>query len=127
MGILLVFANKQDLPNAVAAAELTEQLSLPSLRNRKWYIQACVGTTGEGLYEGLDWLAAEIAHMHANKQRGVEVVVRRTQQRKREDEEKKKGLPLCGTDEAACPYVNAIEMDARWKGWKERKGEKLGR
>lgn len=61
--ILLVFANKQDLPNAVAAAELTEQLSLPSLRNRKWYIQACVGTTGEGLYEGLDWLSAEVAHM----------------------------------------------------------------
>ena len=46
--------------SAVAAAELTEQLSLPSLRNRKWYIQACVGTTGEGLYEGLDWLSAEV-------------------------------------------------------------------
>ncbi|MEQ2262704.1 ADP-ribosylation factor 1, partial [Xenotaenia resolanae] len=32
--VLLVFANKQDLPNAMNAAELTDKLNLHSLRNR---------------------------------------------------------------------------------------------
>lgn len=36
---LLVFANKQDLPNAMSAAELTDKLGLHSLRQRSWYIQ----------------------------------------------------------------------------------------
>merc|ERR1712142_509534 len=38
--VLLVFANKQDLPNAMNAAEITDKLGLHSLRNRQWYIQA---------------------------------------------------------------------------------------
>ena len=54
---LLVFANKQDLPNAMSAAVVSEKLGLHSLRHRQWYIQACCATTGDGLYEGLDWLA----------------------------------------------------------------------
>lgn len=32
--VVLVFANKQDLPNAMSAAELTEKLRLNSLHNR---------------------------------------------------------------------------------------------
>ncbi|KAK7503520.1 hypothetical protein BaRGS_00005059 [Batillaria attramentaria] len=58
---LLIFANKQDLPNAMPASEITEKLGLNSLRNRKWYIQATCATQGQGLYEGLDWLSAELA------------------------------------------------------------------
>ena len=54
--ILLVFANKQDLPKAMSAAEVTEKLGLHELRERKWYIQASCGTSGDGLYEGFDWL-----------------------------------------------------------------------
>ena len=37
--ILLVFANKQDLPNAMNAAEITDKLGLHGLRQRTWYIQ----------------------------------------------------------------------------------------
>lgn len=59
--VLLVFANKQDLPNAMNASELTEKLGLQSLRNRRWYIQATCATQGNGLYEGLDWLSNELA------------------------------------------------------------------
>jgi ADP-ribosylation factor protein 1 len=59
--IVLVFANKQDLPNAMSVAEVTDKLGLHSLRNRKWYIQATCATSGEGLFEGLDWLSANIA------------------------------------------------------------------
>ena len=55
--VILVFANKQDLPNAMSVNEITERLGLNSLRNRKWYIQATCATTGDGLYEGLDWLS----------------------------------------------------------------------
>ena len=35
--MLLVFANKQDLPNAMNAAEITDKLGLHSLRQRNWY------------------------------------------------------------------------------------------
>ncbi|EJD01139.1 ARF/SAR [Fomitiporia mediterranea MF3/22] len=58
--LLLVFANKQDLPNAMNAAEITDKLGLPSLQNRIWYIQAACATSGDGLYEGLEWLSHNI-------------------------------------------------------------------
>ncbi|KAJ8486138.1 hypothetical protein OPV22_018623 [Ensete ventricosum] len=58
--VLLVFANKQDLPNAMNAAEITDKLGLHSLRQRHWYIQSACATSGEGLYEGLDWLSNNI-------------------------------------------------------------------
>lgn len=46
--LLLVFANKQDLPNAMNAAEITDKLGLHGLRQRTWYIQ--VGTTATPLF-----------------------------------------------------------------------------
>jgi small GTP-binding protein len=58
--VLLVFANKQDLPNAMNAAELTDKLGLHNIKNRSWYIQATCATSGDGLYEGLDWLSSEL-------------------------------------------------------------------
>ena len=58
---LLVFANKQDLPNALSVAEITDKLGLHNLKSRHWYIQAACATTGDGLYEGLDWLSATLA------------------------------------------------------------------
>ncbi len=36
--VLLVFANKQDLPNAMNAAEITDKLGLHSLRQRHWCV-----------------------------------------------------------------------------------------
>mmetsp|Transcript_38539 Transcript_38539/g.93233 ORF Transcript_38539/g.93233 Transcript_38539/m.93233 type:complete len:524 (+) Transcript_38539:262-1833(+) len=58
---LLVFVNKQDLPNAMSAAEMKTRLALDALPPcRPWYAQACCATTGDGLYEGLDWMSATI-------------------------------------------------------------------
>ena len=57
---LLIMANKQDLPNALSTPDMTDRLALHSLRSRKWYIQATCATTGDGLYEGLDWLSSNI-------------------------------------------------------------------
>ncbi|KAF7291071.1 ADP-ribosylation factor [Mycena chlorophos] len=58
--LLLVFANKQDLPNAMNASEITDKLGLHGLRQRTWYIQAACATSGDGLYEGLEWLSVNI-------------------------------------------------------------------
>merc|ERR1711865_543330 len=59
--VVLVFADKQDLPNAMTAAEITEKLGLHNLRNRQWFIQSACATTGDGLYEGLDWLSRTLS------------------------------------------------------------------
>uniref|UniRef100_A0A672GKM0 ADP-ribosylation factor 5 n=2 Tax=Salarias fasciatus TaxID=181472 RepID=A0A672GKM0_SALFA len=59
--ILLVFANKQDLPNALSVSELTERFGLQNLRNKNWHIQSTCATQGTGLYEGLDWLSQKLS------------------------------------------------------------------
>merc|ERR1711869_135581 len=59
--VLLVFANKQDLSNAMTAAEVTEKLGLHNLRHRQWFIQSACATTGDGLYEGLDWMSRTLS------------------------------------------------------------------
>lgn len=60
--VLLVFANKQDLPNAMSVPEITDKLMLYSIRNRHWYIQSACATAGDGLFEGLDWLSTTLAN-----------------------------------------------------------------
>ena len=47
--VLLVFANKQDLPNAMNAAEITDKLTLHSLRQRHWCARACLGNGGRDM------------------------------------------------------------------------------
>ncbi|CAJ1434379.1 unnamed protein product [Effrenium voratum] len=58
---LLVLANKQDLPNAMPAAEVMEKLELQKLQHRQWFIQSTCAPTGDGLYEGLDWLSRTLS------------------------------------------------------------------
>jgi len=55
--VLLVLANKQDLPNAVSVSLLTEGLGLHGIRTRPWHVQATCASSGDGLYEGLEWLS----------------------------------------------------------------------
>uniref|UniRef100_A0A7M6DJ51 ADP-ribosylation factor-like protein 6 n=1 Tax=Clytia hemisphaerica TaxID=252671 RepID=A0A7M6DJ51_9CNID len=57
---IIVFANKQDLPNAMSTLEITEKLELNEIKDRSWHIQGTSASTGEGLYEGLDWIYDEI-------------------------------------------------------------------
>ena len=45
---LLVFANKQDLPNAMSVQEITDKLGLVDVRDRMWYIQGCCAVAGDG-------------------------------------------------------------------------------
>lgn len=46
---VLVYANKQDLPNALSASELAETLGLPSIKDRAWQIQACIASQTQGV------------------------------------------------------------------------------
>jgi len=56
----LIFANKQDLVDAMSVAKMTELLHVGDMRSRNWKVQACCAVTGDGLYEGLDWLKLEM-------------------------------------------------------------------
>merc|ERR550517_674113 len=57
---ILVFANKQDLPNAKSVGEVSEGLGLPEIKGRTWHIQEAVATEGTGLLEGFEWLADQV-------------------------------------------------------------------
>ncbi|XP_063683286.1 ADP-ribosylation factor-like [Bolinopsis microptera] len=60
--ILLVFANKKDLTSACSVADVTDALGLQGMKNRQWHIQATCATSGDGLYEGFDWLSARMVN-----------------------------------------------------------------
>ena len=55
--VLLIIANKVDLPNAVSTERLAHELDLASLQGRAMHIQPAVAQKGTGLKEGLVWLA----------------------------------------------------------------------
>merc|ERR1712216_226415 len=55
--LILVFANKQDLPGALDDAAVPEGLGLHNIKNRQWAIFKTSAIKGEGLFEGLEWLA----------------------------------------------------------------------
>jgi len=52
---LLVFANKCDLPTSMSASEIVSGLQLSKLRNQ-WFVQASNALSGDGVYEGLEWV-----------------------------------------------------------------------
>ena len=53
---LLVLCNKQDLLSAMSPSAVSEGLGLRALR-RDWYLQACSAVSGDGIFEGLEWLS----------------------------------------------------------------------
>ncbi|KAJ9536899.1 hypothetical protein OSB04_029632 [Centaurea solstitialis] len=58
--VLLVFANKQDLKDAMSPAEITDALSLHSIKNHDWHIQACSALTAMGSTMGWVGLLREL-------------------------------------------------------------------
>jgi small GTP-binding protein len=58
--VLLVFANKQDLPDVMNVPELRKRLRLTELRGRAWHIQPSFAPKEHGLQEGLHWLLRAI-------------------------------------------------------------------
>lgn len=56
----LIFANKQDLPNAATTSEVTNAMKMYEIKNRPWKVAESVGTSGTGIDEGFNWLAKAI-------------------------------------------------------------------
>lgn len=54
---VIVFANKQDLPKAISVAQVADGLGLSGVHDRPWHVQACSATSGDGIFEGFDWLS----------------------------------------------------------------------
>ncbi|KAH0792340.1 ADP-ribosylation factor 1 [Histomonas meleagridis] len=59
---LLIYANKQDLPDAVQPDKLVARLGLAEVKNRKWFMTKACAITGDGLQSGLEWLEQQINH-----------------------------------------------------------------
>ena len=61
-------ANKQDLKDAMGVSELSEALGLPSIKTHSWHCQSSCAVTGEGLWEGLKWIADTLKHRQQAQQ-----------------------------------------------------------
>lgn len=59
------------------AAEITDKLGLHSLRQRSWYIQAACATSGDGLYEGLEWVSPDFLPTPSPRSLSAELGTRR--------------------------------------------------
>lgn len=57
---LLIFANKQDLMNALQPNEISDELALNEIRDRVWNILPCSAKSGEGLQDGMEWVVSQI-------------------------------------------------------------------
>ena len=57
---ILVLANKQDKRGAMTASEVSKALNLHKIKEIDWHIQACCALTGEGLAEGMEWIAQKL-------------------------------------------------------------------
>jgi ADP-ribosylation factor 1/2 len=68
--VVLVLANKQDLKQSMRPDRVAEAMGLSSLRH-KWYLQPCSATSGDGLYDGLEWLGSAIRSQGKEKVRPV--------------------------------------------------------
>lgn len=58
--VILVYANKNDLPNVMDINEITEKLGLHKLKDRNWFVQGSCATSGDGLLDGLTWLTNQV-------------------------------------------------------------------
>ena len=57
----LILANKQDDPEAMSLDEITEKLGLNRIRSHKWHLQGTCAVSGDGVYEGFEWLVSIIS------------------------------------------------------------------
>ncbi|OHT02248.1 ADP-ribosylation factor 2 [Tritrichomonas foetus] len=57
---ILIYKNKSDVHNYFAQEEFFEMINCDALRKKNYHIQQCSALTGEGIFEGLDWLSDQI-------------------------------------------------------------------
>jgi len=66
---VLIFANKQDMENSLSPEEVYDLLGVADLmkQGKRIHLQPCCATSGDGLYEGLDWLANTVTNKSGNQ------------------------------------------------------------
>lgn len=64
--VVLIYANKQDLPMAMTVEQVKEKLQLDKFPQRIWAIVGSCATDGDGLIDGFNWLADHIRAVSAN-------------------------------------------------------------
>jgi len=64
--IILIYANKQDLPGAKSVAEIIQIYELDTIKDHIWHIQPCSAQTGEGLITGMKWLSDQLVFKSNN-------------------------------------------------------------
>lgn len=64
---LLFFANKMDMRESLTPVKVSTLLELEQLRDKPWHICASNAITGEGLEEGVTWLADQLKDVLARK------------------------------------------------------------
>ncbi|KAJ8608161.1 hypothetical protein CTAYLR_010306 [Chrysophaeum taylorii] len=57
---IIFFANKMDIKDAMTALECSQLLELDRITNRPWHVTPCNALTGEGITEGVEWLACHV-------------------------------------------------------------------
>ena len=62
---LLVLCNKQDLPNRLTPNQIVDAFGFRgsnagAVSGRNWFLQGCCAHSGEGLFDGLDWLCKHL-------------------------------------------------------------------
>ncbi|NXX74160.1 ARL14 protein, partial [Urocolius indicus] len=66
---VVVLANKQDLPGAFNAEDITRRFNMHKYcSDRSWYVQPCCALTGEGLSDALHRLTTFVKHHHRSKE-----------------------------------------------------------
>ena len=64
--IILIYANKQDLPGAKNVGEIIKIYELDTIKDHIWHIQPCSAQTGEGLITGMKWLSDQLVFKSNN-------------------------------------------------------------
>ena len=59
--VLLILANKQDLPGALKYDEIDNILELDTIKSNKWKLFSCSAFNGQNINEALDWLVNQIS------------------------------------------------------------------
>lgn len=53
---------------AMSAEEVCRGLGMYELKNRTWHIQGTCALSGDGIYDGLDWLGSTLKRLQADGQ-----------------------------------------------------------
>ncbi|CAG9803757.1 unnamed protein product [Chironomus riparius] len=65
---ILLFANKMDCIDALSSVKIAAGLNLEKIENKPWQICSSNALTGEGLYNGVQWLTTQIRECHQEKE-----------------------------------------------------------